>query len=140
MVCWSGIVRLPPQLALHVDSALTGHGEPARQVVLRLPQPGGVLELPGGVLEAQVEELLARVSTNSTRPGSSKLCTSAAFITSHPVRPRASRTWASPAAFARPGASPRGPAAPAPARAALGHPRHAPAVLLAVLASLRGQH
>src|SRR5436305_7523728 len=62
IVCWSGIVRLPLQLARHVEAALLGDAQPARQVLLRLLQPGRVLELAGRVLEAQVEQLLARVA------------------------------------------------------------------------------
>src|SRR6185436_8169897 len=52
---------LPTNFGLHVESALTRHGERARKVLLGLPHPRGVLELAGRVLEAEVEHLLARV-------------------------------------------------------------------------------
>src|SRR3954468_24706008 len=62
MVCWSAIVALPPQLALHVDAALLRDRERAREVALRSLERSGVLQLPGGMLEAQVEYLLAGVT------------------------------------------------------------------------------
>ena len=51
------------------------------------------------------------LSANSTSCGSSRLCTSTAFITGH--RPRGARTSSSRAACGRRGASPRARAAPA---------------------------
>src|SRR3712207_488698 len=62
MVSWSATLALPPQLALDVDAARPRHGERTREVTLRAPERGRVLELAGGVLEAQVEPLLARVA------------------------------------------------------------------------------
>src|SRR5215211_3068868 len=51
---------LPTDFGLHVDAALVRYGQRSREVLLRLLQPRGVLELAGRVLEAQVEDLLAR--------------------------------------------------------------------------------
>src|SRR5215211_4358198 len=58
---FSVIPSLPADLRLDVNAALACHRECARQVRLRLLQPGRVLELASRVLEAQVEQLLARV-------------------------------------------------------------------------------
>src|SRR4029079_16976866 len=58
---FSVILGLPANLDLHVDAPLPGHRQAAREVPLRVLQPGGVLQLPGGVLETEVEQLLAGV-------------------------------------------------------------------------------
>src|SRR6187549_3255032 len=56
------VVRhLFPQLSIHVDPALPGHGQQPRDVLLRPPQPRRVLQLAGGVPEAQVERLFLGV-------------------------------------------------------------------------------
>jgi hypothetical protein len=52
---------LSADFGLYVEPALARQCERAREILLGLLQPSGVLELAGRVLEAQVEDLLARV-------------------------------------------------------------------------------
>ena len=105
---------------LDVDAALARDRQAAREVALRRVEPGGVLELSRRVLEAEVEDLLARLADELDQLVVGEIVYLVdAFISprSPTSRPRGGRTWSSREACGRPGASPRGRAAPARRRA-----------------------